>query len=202
MATRRISAPAPTIATTSDEEATKAELQRRMDETRESIAQTVTEIKDTVSNQYETVKESVTDALDWREQFRKHMGTWSLGALSAGFLVGYSLAGAFKSTHPPARRRSGRSDFADHLMDELSGIGAMVLPALNNKIKETFGVDLSDYLSIGQDAQKSRKSTIRKRAASKGSTRRRDGTSKRSTKKASATKSASKKRATKRRNST
>ena len=201
MATRKTSAPAPAIETISDEEATKAELQRRMDETRESIAQTVTEIKDTVSNQYETVKESVTDALDWREQFRKHMGTWSIGALSAGFLVGYSLAGAFKSTHPPARRRSGRSDFGDHFMDELSGIGAMVLPALNNKIKETFGVDLSDYLSIGHSAQKSRKSTTRKRAASKGSTRR-DGTSKRSTKKASATKSASKKRATKRRSST
>ncbi len=78
-----------------DEDSTKAELQRRMEEARESITQTVTEIKDTVASQYNSVKESVTDALDWREQFRKRPVAWSVGALGVGLVVGYSLGGAF-----------------------------------------------------------------------------------------------------------
>ena len=79
-----------------DEDATKAELQRRMEEARESITQTVTEIKDTVTNQYQAVKESVTEALDWREQFRKRPIAFSVGALSVGFITGYCIAATFK----------------------------------------------------------------------------------------------------------
>nr|MBA3805626.1 hypothetical protein [Acidobacteriota bacterium] len=79
-----------------DEDVTKAELQRRMEEARESITQTVTEIKDSVANQYQAVRESFTDALDWREQFRKRPIAFSVGALSVGFIVGYSIAGTFK----------------------------------------------------------------------------------------------------------
>lgn len=81
----------------SDEvDSTKAELQRRMEEARESITQTVTEIKDTVANQYQSVKDTVTEALDWREQYRKRPVAFSIGALSAGFILGYSVAGTFK----------------------------------------------------------------------------------------------------------
>src|SRR5687767_15316930 len=76
----------------SSEEPSKEELQRRLDETRDSISQTVTEIKETVANQVQAVKNS----LDWREQFKKRPVTWSAGALGVGFLVGYSVAGAFK----------------------------------------------------------------------------------------------------------
>jgi hypothetical protein len=79
-----------------EEDVTKAELQRRMEEARESITQTVTEIKDTVANQYQAVRETVTEALDWREQFRKRPVAFSVGALSVGFIVGYSIAGTFK----------------------------------------------------------------------------------------------------------
>ncbi len=79
-----------------DEDVTKAELQRRMEEARESITQTVTEIKDTVANQYQAVRESFTDALDWREQFRKRPVAFSVGALSVGFITGYCIAGTFK----------------------------------------------------------------------------------------------------------
>ena len=74
----------------------KEELQRRMDEARDAITQTVTEIKETVTNQYYSVKETVTDALDWRHHFRKNPVAFSVGALSAGFLVGYALAGTIK----------------------------------------------------------------------------------------------------------
>jgi hypothetical protein len=77
-------------------EPSKEELQRRMEEARESITQTVTEIKETVTNQYYTVKETVSDALDWRYHFRQRPIAFSVGALSLGFLVGYSVAGALK----------------------------------------------------------------------------------------------------------
>jgi hypothetical protein len=72
-------------------EPSKAELQRRMEEARESISQTVAEIKDTVVNQYNAVKET----LDWREQYRRRPVAWSVGALGVGLVVGYSVGGAF-----------------------------------------------------------------------------------------------------------
>ena len=78
------------------EDLSKAELQRRMEEARESISQTVAEIKDTVVNQYQSVRDTVTETLDWREQYRKRPVAWSLGAMGAGLIVGYSLAGVFK----------------------------------------------------------------------------------------------------------
>ena len=75
------------------EEPSKEELQRRLDVTRDSISQTVTEIKETVANQVQAVK----DTLDWREQFKKRPVAWSAGAFGVGFLVGYCVADTFKA---------------------------------------------------------------------------------------------------------
>jgi hypothetical protein len=74
------------------EEPSKEELQRRLDVTRDSISQTVTEIKETVANQVQAVK----DTLDWREQFKRRPVAWSAGALGIGFLTGYCIANALK----------------------------------------------------------------------------------------------------------
>ncbi|HEX8164035.1 MAG TPA: hypothetical protein VF538_19345 [Pyrinomonadaceae bacterium] len=74
---------------------TKAELQRRMEEARDSISQTVSEIKDTVTTQYENVRESISQSLDWREQYRRRPVAFSVGALGVGFVLGYSVGGAF-----------------------------------------------------------------------------------------------------------
>src|SRR5213593_2551683 len=74
------------------EEASKKELQRRMEEARDSITNTVTEIKENVAQQVENVK----DALDWREHFKKQPLAWSLGAAGVGFFVGYGVAAAIK----------------------------------------------------------------------------------------------------------
>lgn len=74
------------------EEPSKQELQRRLDEARDSISHTVTEIKESVASQIEAVKES----LDWREQFRKRPVAWSAGAMGVGFLVGYGIAAMAK----------------------------------------------------------------------------------------------------------
>jgi ElaB/YqjD/DUF883 family membrane-anchored ribosome-binding protein len=78
---------------TSDDEPSKEELQRRMEEARDSITNTVTEIKDNVAQQYENVK----DALDWREHFKRQPVAWSLGAAGVGFFVGYGIAAALTS---------------------------------------------------------------------------------------------------------
>ncbi len=74
------------------EEPSKEALQRRMEEARDSITNTVTEIKENVAQQYENVK----DALDWREHFKRQPVAWSLGAAGVGFFVGYGIAAAFK----------------------------------------------------------------------------------------------------------
>jgi hypothetical protein len=83
-----------------DENLSKEELQLRMEEARDSITQTVTEIKETVVQQYETVK----DALDWREQFKKRPVAWSLGAAGVGFCVGYCIAATFKGEESESER--------------------------------------------------------------------------------------------------
>jgi len=74
------------------EEPSKEELQRRMDKARDSISHTVTEIKETVANQVQAVKES----LDWREQYKRRPVAWSAGAIGVGFLVGYGVAALVK----------------------------------------------------------------------------------------------------------
>jgi hypothetical protein len=79
-----------------DADLTKAALQRRMEEARESISQTVTEIKDTVVTQYQQVKENISDTLDWREQYRRHTLPFTLTAFAVGTFVGYTVMGAFK----------------------------------------------------------------------------------------------------------
>jgi hypothetical protein len=81
------------------EELSKEELQRRLDETRDSISNTVTEIKETVAQKVQVVKES----LDWREQFRRRPVAWSVGALGVGFIVGYGIAAAAKDDEDDSR---------------------------------------------------------------------------------------------------
>src|SRR5215210_4169586 len=80
-------APAREVST---DDPSKEALQRRMEEARDSITNTVTEIKDNVAQQYENVK----DALDWREHFKRQPVAWTLGAAGVGFFVGYGLAAA------------------------------------------------------------------------------------------------------------
>ena len=82
-----------------DDDPSKEALQRRMEEARDSITNTVTEIKENVAQQVENVK----DALDWREHFKKRPVAWSLGAAGVGFFVGYGLAAAISDDDTPDR---------------------------------------------------------------------------------------------------
>lgn len=156
------------------EHMTKAQLQRRMEETRESISQTVEEIKETVTEQYETVKETVGGVLDYREQFQKEPLVWSVGALSAGFALGYTLGYAHKNAHGAHGKNSALAAFADNLVDELEAVGeSLIMPALNSKIRELFGFDFSEMLEeIGHTRRESggerpRKALPKRRSASR-----------------------------------
>jgi hypothetical protein len=129
-----------------DREPTKEELQLQMEDSRERLAQTVGEIKETVEEQYIAAKETITGVLDYREEFSKEPLVWSLGALSAGFALGYTMGYAHKRTKG-SKKQSEIAAFANSLMEELSTVGNnMVMPSLNPKIKKLFGFDFSDLL--------------------------------------------------------
>lgn len=104
-----------------DTDATKEHLQRRMEEARESITQTVTEIKETVANQYQYVRETISETLDWREQFRRRPAAFSIGALTVGCILGYSVAGAL------------RGDRDARYYEEEEDTGAGILPASGSR---------------------------------------------------------------------
>ncbi|MDX6270932.1 MAG: hypothetical protein QOD28_2155 [Acidobacteriota bacterium] len=103
---------------TADDDLTKAELQRRMDEARESITQTVSEIKDTVTTQYQNVRETISQSLDWREQYRRRPVEFSVAALGVGLLVGYSVGGAFGGGDSELNERYYESEGSDFDLDE------------------------------------------------------------------------------------
>jgi len=143
-------------------EPSKRQLQKQMEKTRESVAETVGEIKETVGEQLATAKQAVTGVLNYREEFQKEPLVWSLGALSAGFALGYTMGYAHKETKG-GRKKSEVAAFANSLVDELSVVGnSLVMPALNVHIKELFGFDFSEVLSSIGEANKRKPS--RKRA--------------------------------------
>jgi hypothetical protein len=84
-----------------------------MEEVRGSISHTVTEIKETVANQVQAVK----DTLDWREQFKRRPVVWSVGAAGVGFAVGYGLAAMIK----------GDDDVLDYYSPESKNYGSRPL---------------------------------------------------------------------------
>jgi ElaB/YqjD/DUF883 family membrane-anchored ribosome-binding protein len=103
---------------TADDELTKAELQRRMEEARESITQTVSEIKDTVTNQYQNVRESISQSLDWREQYRRRPVEFSVAALGVGVILGYSIGGVFIGDGSELNERYYDAEGDDYETDE------------------------------------------------------------------------------------
>jgi hypothetical protein len=173
-------------------EPTKAELQARMEQTRESISETVEEIKDTVAHQYETVKdtyetvkESVSEVIDWREHFSRNPIVWGAGAVSLGILVGLGLAHSIGDMPSSSRRRkSGQAALNESLLSNVSRLSEVVLPTMTGKIKEMFGIDLSEYLGASNEAARTpvKRVGAKKRAAKKTGARK-SSTKKGSTKK-------------------
>ena len=150
---------------TDNDAPTKTEIQRQLRETRASMTETVEDIKEIATEQYQSVKETVNGVLNFREQFQNEPLVWSLGALSAGFALGYTMGYAHKEMKGSKGKHSEVSAFANSLVDELSTVGkSMVMPNLNIRIKKLFGFDFSDLLEEISDAGKSngRKPATRK----------------------------------------
>lgn len=97
-------------------------LQAQLEQTRESISKTVTEIQNTMTTEYNTVKTNLSEKLDWRQQVREHPLAFSLGALALGLLVGRGLSSNMMSSDvdnddeffggesmAPAKSHSGRT---------------------------------------------------------------------------------------------
>lgn len=142
---------------------TKQQLQRQMEKTRQSVSETVGEIKETVNEQIAVAKQTVTGVLNYREEFQKEPLVWSLGALSAGFALGYTMGYAHRETKG-ARKKSEVAAFANSMVEELSAVGnSLVMPALNARIKELFGFDFGDALnSIGKANKRPKRSRAKK----------------------------------------
>jgi len=156
-------------------EPTKQELERQMQRARESLTETVGEIKETVEQEYQSVRKTVSGVLDYREEFKNEPLVWSLGALSAGFALGYTVGYAHKNTK--GGKQSQLSAFAGSMVDELSTMRqGLVIPALSGKIRELFGFDFSGLLAeLGEPktipGKVHKKTTSRKGKAVKGDTR-------------------------------
>lgn len=75
-------------------QASPEELQRRLRTTRESITQTVAELKSTMNHEYQHTKERAVQSIDWQVQMRKYPVAACLGALAVGFLAGRALGHA------------------------------------------------------------------------------------------------------------
>lgn len=149
-------------------EPSKAQLQRQMEAARESIAQTVEEIKDTVTDSVETVKETVSDVLDWNEHFAKNPLVWGVAAVGAGLVIGYSIAVMREGEHHKRRGRR-RDSVAEGLLNELATVGEnILLPAVNDRIKSLFGIDLSKHL-LQHDRAKPRRVSGKKSSAKSSS---------------------------------
>jgi hypothetical protein len=128
-------------------DATRAAAEERVEQARESISEIAEHIKDTVGAQVESVATTVSGVLSMSEHFQRDPVVWSLGALSAGFALGYGLGRA----HHAATKRGRPSPFAqlaDDVAAELATLGSsLVSPALGAELKATFGVDLTTALA-------------------------------------------------------
>jgi hypothetical protein len=121
------------------EEPSKEELQRRLGQARDSISSTVTEIKETVANQVQAVK----DTLDWREQFKRRPVAWSAAALGVGFCTGYCIANYVKGDsgeyHSAIDRYGEESNY--YAAQGVAGGAVMAAPGKSVRSKETNGHD-------------------------------------------------------------
>ncbi|MFN2492032.1 MAG: hypothetical protein ABR501_04010 [Pyrinomonadaceae bacterium] len=157
-----------------DQESAKRQLERQMERTRESLAETVGEIKETVEQEYQAVRQTVSGVLDYREEFQKEPLVWSLGALSAGFALGYTVGYAHK--HAKGGKQSQLVAFADSMVKELGTVGqGLVIPVLSDKIRELFGFDFTQLLKdVGASKKTVRKGSV-KRKTVKARTRKQAG---------------------------
>src|SRR3954447_26157801 len=175
----------------------KEELQRQMDAARNSISDTVAEIKSVVVQQYEdvrgtveTVRAEVGEVLDWRTEFERNPLVWGAGAVSIGILIGFGIARAFDDEDEGARGRKKKRETSTggHIVAELSGFADLVLPTISGKVKELFGLDLDAYLRAAHAERPARREPSAKQLTRKKKGSAKKGASKKGTAKKGAAK--------------
>lgn len=177
---RTRSAPAPDAPIESpSSDPARAEVEKRIGEARASINQTVERLTETVHDQVDAVTTTVSGVLTMSEQFQREPLAWSLGALSAGFAMGYSL-GRAHHVKTKRGRPSPLARMADDVATELATFGSsLVSPALSEELKAAFGVDLSAALAQIAARQVPRARTGKTKPAPKRRVGKRAGTSRR-----------------------
>ena len=157
-----------------DETEDKAELRQQMEDARESISETVAEIKSVVAHQYEevkghveTVKAEVGEVLDWRAEFERNPLVWGAGAVSVGILIGFGIARSFDEEDEPSRRGKRRPSKGARMVAELGGFADVVLPTISAKVKELFGLDLDAYLRAAHEERRPARKRVAKKSAAK-----------------------------------
>jgi hypothetical protein len=186
-----------------EENPSKVELRRQMEAARESISDTVAEIKSVVVNQYEevrgtveTVRAEVGEVLDWRTEFEHNPLVWGAGAVSIGILIGFGIARAFDDEDEGARgnKKKGGTSTGGHIVAELSGFADLVLPTISGKVKELFGLDLDAYLRTAHAERPAREPSAKKLTRKRKGAAKKSAAKKGATKKGAAKKSAAKSR--------
>ena len=125
---------------------TREELEARLDQARGSIERTVEQIKETVGDRVDAVSDTVSGVMTMAGQFQREPVAWSLGALSAGFAMGYSLGRAHHAK-TAGGRPSRLARMADDVAAELASFGgSLVSPGLDAELEATFGVELASAL--------------------------------------------------------
>jgi len=152
----------------------KKALRRQMEDTRESISETVAEIKSVVAHQYEevrgtveTVRAEVGEVLDWRAEFERNPLVWGAGAVSVGILIGFGIARALDDEDEPARRGKRGPGKGERMVAELGGFADVVLPTISAKVKELFGLDLDAYLRAAHEERRPARKRVAKKSGAK-----------------------------------
>lgn len=122
-------------------------LEQQIASARRSIAAGVTELKENVDDRVEGVKQTIEGVGNFRKNFAREPLVWSIGTLSAGFALGYTLGYAHKQTRRRAAKGGQLAEFADEVLDELSTVGStLILPRLDASLQKIFDVDLRAML--------------------------------------------------------
>jgi hypothetical protein len=123
----------------------KQELQREMERTRQSLSETVGEIRGEIS-----------EALDWQTYLKRYPGAFLIGGGALGFIIGRALTGSASSRgvrniHEQAAVFDREQDFPPKLSFEDSGLRrvidmtasallAQVVPILSSKLRNLLGI--------------------------------------------------------------
>ena len=118
-----------------------------------------------MTQQYQQVKDTISDSLDWREQYRRRPLPFTAGALVGGALLGYCVAGAFKGDGDEDYEDDGAFDRIEGGFDQMQSTSrayaatpitgaAHVQAAYQSPPRPASNApaDASQYFASGQDS--------------------------------------------------